>query len=125
MTAFATKRGALAVRTDGERSIGTLCVRWLVSRADGPGALTVTVSDMEASAVQIDASGVAITIAQGGDVRIERVEGLEHVEVSGLLSLTVRRGEEGEAVLLFARTPLLESLGIAGGCIERPVIESV
>ncbi|HYD02194.1 MAG TPA: hypothetical protein VEB22_13285 [Phycisphaerales bacterium] len=124
MTTFATKRAALAGHTGAQRSIGTLSIRWLVARTDGPAVLTLTVTDAHASAELTDATGSVTPVARSPRVHTERADGLEHVEAEGLLSLTVRRCDDGGAVLLFARTPLLESLGVAGGCIERPVLEA-
>ncbi|MBY0397242.1 MAG: hypothetical protein K2X91_12370, partial [Thermoleophilia bacterium] len=46
--------------------------------------------------------------------------GLEHIDAPGVLSITRRRGAGGGASLLFARTPLLERLGVPGGCAEPP-----
>ena len=98
-----------------------MVVRWAVARTSrgGPAELTVTIEDRRVVAELRSASG-AESVGEGGPVRVERAGEIEHVDVPGVISLSVRRGAHGVAELLYARTPLLEAIGVPGGCAERP-----
>lgn len=100
-----------------------MVVRWSVARTarggGGAAELTVTVDDRRVVAELRGVDGAEL-VGEGGPVRIERVGEMEHVDVPGVVSLSVRRGADGVAELLYARTPLLEAIGVPGGCAERP-----
>jgi hypothetical protein len=57
--------------------------------------------------------------------RREPQMGLEHIDLPGVVALTFRPSADGAAELLYARTPLLSQLGIAGGRYEASSIETV
>ncbi|MDP1661886.1 MAG: hypothetical protein Q8L55_08210 [Phycisphaerales bacterium] len=104
----------------------TTCVRWLLARAEadgGPAALAITIDDRSAHATLTPAGGEKVRLAYGGPVSIEHADGLQHFTVAGIVALTLRCAPGAPPQLLYARTPLLESLGIRGGCIERPQLD--
>ncbi len=101
-------------------------VRWLLARAEqegGPATLTVAIDDRSAHATLTLASGEETLLAHGGPVGVEQADGLRHITVAGIVSLTVRAAPGRPPELLYARTTLLDSLGIRGGCIERPQVD--
>ena len=47
---------------------------------------------------------------------------MEHIDLPGALTATLRLQDDGPPVLLFARTPTLAALGIKGGTTDQPQI---
>lgn len=130
MTTFASKQTPLAhtpqASAGSTHQTRTLSVRWQVARAEadgGPAALAITIDDRAALATLTPHGGVETTLARGGPVCVEQADGLQHITVAGIVALTLRCTPGAPPQLLYARTPLLESLGIRGGCIERPQLD--
>jgi hypothetical protein len=115
MTTFASARAPQAAP-----SIGAVTVRWAIA-SPNTAELAITVDDRSASAV-LTVGSAATPAGDGGPVHHERADGLEHIDVAGVVSMTLRRGTDGSLELLYARTPLLESLGVPGGCVEPPLL---
>lgn len=117
MTTFASRPTAHTQHAHTERA--TLTFEWSIV-ANGPATLSVTIVDGTACATLTPLGGVPATVATAGPARTETVDGLEHIDIPGIASLTLRPAADGTRDLLYARTPLLETLGIRGGCVERP-----
>lgn len=117
MTTFASRPTAHTQTTQAERS--TLTVEWSLTH-NGPATLSITIEGATASATLTPHGGEPTTLATAGPARTETIDGLEHIDIPGIASLTLRPTTGGSRDLLYARTPLLESLGIRGGCVERP-----
>jgi hypothetical protein len=124
MTTFATRPSVNQAAPRSGETASEVVVRWALARTASGGAavLSISVSERGAGAVLAGADGVERAVGSGGPARVERVDGIEHVDVSGVVSLSLRRGEDGRVELLYARTPLLQTLGVPGGCCERPEI---
>lgn len=71
----------------------------------------------------------SLTAAPDDAAAIERStdsRGLEHFDIPGLLTLTFRRAPGGDSArVLYARTPLLATLGVRGGRVDHPVGQMV
>lgn len=120
MTTFASKHVAPVTGAPPATTVA-----WALSRTGEGGAATLAVTvDAQAAVATLICEGCEpVVVAQGGPVRLERAGALEHIDVPGVLSLTLRVSG-GVAELLYARTPLLEALGVPGGCAERPEIQA-
>lgn len=60
----------------------------------------------------------------GGAWRHDAETGLEHIDVPGVVNVTLRASGDGAAAeLVYARTPLLRRLGLAGGRYEATGVE--
>lgn len=88
-----------------------------------PGAMR---AGLEARAELVDAAGGRLALAAvapapddlAGPITWTHDGDLSHVDIDGLLYATVRWAPSGEAAVLYARTTLLERLGLAGGRYE-------
>lgn len=120
MTTFAARHHH--VGQPAQRAGVAVGVRWaLACTAKGGAAeLSICVDDRRGVAVLREADGTESVVGEGGPVRVERVGEVEHLDVPGVVSLSVRRAADGRVELLYARTGLLEVLGVPGGCAERP-----
>jgi hypothetical protein len=122
---------ALAPTGSGPRPASiaiVVAVQWrFIDTAKGASVLTICVngSGAEATLHRNDSDEV---VASAGPTSIEMIDGLEHVSVPGILTATLRRaarGSGGVTDVLYARTPLLEMLGVRGGCSEPPELARV
>lgn len=104
--------------------LGTLSFSWPVSARRGGGACQVRVSVCGPVArVELWPEGGAASELSHAAVTRVADDGLLHLHAPGVLTATVRLGAEGPA-LLYARTPLLETLGVPGGTADRPVLNT-
>lgn len=118
MTTFAPTPPPRAHRTgQGPGSVQALQVEWPLV-CEGPATLAISVEAGTASAMLIRLDGrrslatSSVVVTADGE--------LEHLDAPGVLSMTLRLRGDATGEVLYARTPLLESLGVTGGCIERP-----
>jgi hypothetical protein len=128
VTTFASAQSGKQAARRASPTALALTVRWVLARTatQGPAVLSIRVDEHGASA-SLSRGGVDESVGSGGPVHLESAEGVEHVEVTGLVTLCFRRGTSAEdkAELLYARTPLLVSLGVPGGCAERPELAAI
>lgn len=136
MTTFASAQsGKQAARPAPQRALA-LTVRWVLARTatEGPAVLSIRIDERGASASLSrgwvgggGGGGNEQSVGSGGPAHVESADGIEHVEVTGVVSLSFLPGAEGEdkPELLYARTPLLEVLGVPGGCAERPELVAI
>lgn len=117
MTTFASRRATHTPPVHAERT--TLTIEWSLAH-NGPATLSIVIEGGTATATLTPHGGEPTTLANAGPARTETIDCLEHIDVPGIISLTLRPAADGSRDLLFARTPLLDSLGIRGGCVERP-----
>lgn len=123
---FAAETGsALATVALGGR-VG-IRVLWQIGSGDGARRMSVNVriDDRRAgvSAMMIGGSEPR-TFDAPASIAVDREHGLVHVDAPGVLSLTFAPANDGhEARLLYARTPLLMTMGVAGGQSEAPRLE--
>ncbi len=74
--------------------------------------------------------GVERVLVDGAKGEVEVIDGLTHVQVRGrtgsgarlVLTLAGEVGDAGAGGLMYARTSLLEELGVPGGRAEPPVL---
>ncbi len=64
--------------------------------------------------------GASLLSEGGGGSVVRDAAGLWHVHVPGVIVAALRGSLDGEAELLYARTPLVERVGACGGQVERP-----
>jgi len=115
----ALSRQSAAVRAPERRTLPRVVFVWELP--DGPGGLgavvlEVTVEGEECGAALVSA-GRRIELARPapGVVEWDQERSMWHAGAPGLLIATWR---EGEPAPLYARTPLLEKLGLVGGTYE-------
>jgi len=85
---------------------------------NGPASITVTIDGASASAVLVTLAGRRELAA--APVVTSTAEGLRHIDAPGVVAMTLTVGADGEPLVVYARTPLLEAVGVPGGCVERP-----
>lgn len=100
---------------------GVVVVSWDVRDAEVRGVLEWRIGEDAAAAVWRPAAGEAVTMASITGTVSRQVDerGLEHVDVPGLLALTMRRTADGARVI-YARSALLTTLGVRGGRVDHP-----
>lgn len=120
MSTLVGARGVVAIGAAGlARGVR---VRWRVRLAGSPATLEwrVRAHDGHAAgeAAIIDARGERrlLWFTHDGEGAWCAEGNLEHLDLPGLLSLSVSR--DGEPRVLYARTPLPAMLGVEGGCWE-------
>lgn len=95
-------------------------VTWAVRDGDLRGVLEWRIGEASASALWRPEEGEPVTMASAAAVaRVVDERGMEHVDVPGLLALTMRRTPDGARVI-YARSTLLGVLGVRGGRVDHP-----
>lgn len=61
-----------------------------------------------------------LSLEQGGGAAAQGGLHLVHIHAAGVLTATIDAGQDRTPRVLYARTPLLMSLGVPGGAYDRP-----
>lgn len=114
--------GGVPASSEARACAARLCIAWRIG-PDGATELRWTIHDGLASAALHTAGAEAQQpLAEASLTRRihDARAGLEHLEVEGLLWLTLRNAGDCPPTLLFARTTLLTRLSIPGGRYAAP-----
>ena len=115
----------LVIRWDVRDSELRGTLEWLIvddhtRRADVPAAVAVWRPDAS-PAGRVVSSIPAVGPDAAALVRSRDDLALEHLDIPGLLSVTIHRAESGAATVLYARTSVLAALGVRGGRADSPL----
>ena len=111
----------------GETRRSGMRVLWEIGTGEGSRRLSVNVR-LDGRRAGVSAmmlgDGQSQSYDAQGSVVVDRDNGLMHIDAPGVLSMSIAPSDNADgARLLFARSPLIASLGVQGGQCEAPRLE--